>query len=184
MEKQQELFENMRNKKEKIENLKEHYFSNFDKIIAEFGNLDSKILILGISPVSSHYNSESASCFAFDINLKQTQKSGGILCKTFEQLGINIEEVLWDNIFKTPEEMLTDDSRNAALKYMKEFIKLINPKLIICLGNSCQTAINKVIIDKNIRIVKVLHPAAHLRGFYSFEEYVKNWERLKLGEIK
>jgi len=52
------------------------------------------------------------------------------------------------------------------------------------LGNSCQTAINKVIIDKNIRIVKVLHPAAHLRGFYSFEEYVKNWERLKLGEIK
>ena len=182
MDEQTSLVVNTKSKRELVDELKTLYFSNFSKIISDFGSLDSKILILGISPVKTHYDSFSKSCFSFDTNLKQTVKSGGVLCKTFDRLGINIDSVLWDNVYKVPEEMLTEESKDAAIKYITEFIKIINPKIIVCLGNDCMTIINRLTIDSKILIKKVLHPGACVRGFYTINESFHNWKRLNLQE--
>ena len=180
MESQKSLFTNNKNKREMIDKSKNFLFSNYSKIISEFGNLDSKILILGISPVESHYNSESNSCFAFDISTSQTEKSGGVLCKTFDRLGIKIDEVLWDNLYKTPESLLDESSKMIARRYMENFISIINPVIIICLGNDCETIVRKLRINENVIIRKVLHPGAVLRNFYTLQEYYVNWARLNL----
>ena len=182
MKEQKALELETRTKQERIEQLKKKYFSNFSKIISEFGNLNSKILILGISPVLTHYSSSSHACFAFDINTNQTEKSGGILCKTLQKLSFIPEELLFDNIYKVPENNLTYYTKKLSYEYMQSFIKIIQPKIIVCLGNDTETVVNKLQINDNIVVKKCLHPGAHLRGFYTFEEYLRNWQRLNLRE--
>jgi len=183
MDEQKSLFPDVKSRGERIFELKEYYFTDEVKIIADFGDYDSKILILGISPVQTHYASNSKSCFAFDISTEQTERSGGVLCRVFERLGIRVEDVLWDNIYKFPLELLDEAAKENNIKYIEEFIKIIKPTMIIVLGNDCESVVNKLKIDNSIKIRKVMHPAVVCRGFYTFEEYYKNWERLSVGDL-
>ena len=182
MEQQKELMNNTQSKKSRIDFLKFQSFSNYSKIISEYGNYESKVLILGISPTKDHYGSDSFSSFAFDINLNQTQKSVGVICKVFARLGLNISDFFWDNIYKVPEDMLTNESKITHINYLKSFIQIINPKLIVCLGTECETIVNSLKLKVDIRVKKCYHPGAHLRGYYDFDEYCLNWKRLNLEE--
>jgi len=167
---------------ELIEELKENVFKDGNKIIFEYGNYDSKIMIFGISPTEKHYNSDSNCVFAFDKNLKQTDYSGGVLCKLFSELNIKIYDIFWDNIYKVPENILTEKTKKLNIEYIKKIIDIMKPKIIICLGNNSESVIHKLQLEKNIKIIKVFHPATVIRGFYSQEEYNKMWEQLNLLE--
>ena len=167
---------------EQIEDLKETMFKDFNKIIFEYGNYDSKIIILGISPVEKHYNSDSNCVFAFDKDLHQTNFSGGVLCKLFSELGINIYDVFWDNIYKIPEDMLTEETKKLNIEYIQRIIEIMKPEIIVCLGNNSESVIHKLQLEKSIKTRKIFHPATVVRGFYSQEEYNKMWKKLNLLE--
>ncbi|WP_432405296.1 uracil-DNA glycosylase [Wukongibacter sp. M2B1] len=103
--------------------------------------------------------------------------AGQLLTKAIEGIGFKREEVYIANIVKcrppnnrNPQE----DEMQACIPYLRWQVKLIKPKIIVCLGSIAA----KNIIDKNLRItrqrgqwvekkgVKILptfHPAALLR---------------------
>jgi len=176
MEEQTQLIKSNTTNEEQISELQDEMFKHYHKIIHEYGDYNSKIMILGISPVNKHYNSDSNCVFAFDKSINQTSYSGGVLCKVFKELGIEIYDVFFDNIFKVPENKIIN--RDVHINYMKKIIEIMNPKIIICLGTTCFNLVDK--FPMNITIKKIVHPAAILRNFYSQEEYLNTWKKLNL----
>lgn len=125
--------------------------------------------------------------------------AGMLLTKAIEAIGLKREEVFIANIVKcrppgnrNPQE----DEMKACIPYLRWQVKLIQPKIIVCLGSIA----GKNIIDKNLRITRqrgkwvekkgykimpTFHPAAILRDenkkrpfWEDFKEIKKEYENM------
>lgn len=125
--------------------------------------------------------------------------AGMLLTKAIEAIGLKREEVFIANIVKcrppgnrNPQE----DEMKACIPYLRWQVKLIQPKIIVCLGSIA----GKNIIDKNLRITRqrgkwvekkgykimpTFHPAAILRDenkkrpfWEDFKEIKKEYENI------
>ena len=172
-------------KSSKEEQLKE-LFSNLDmysKIIVGFGNINSKIMFLGIAPMQSHMDSSSKSCFKFDEDVEVNAKSGAVLIKVFKKLNLKIEDYFWDNIFKIPIEKVTN--RQLFCDIMGREIDILKPDMIITLGNECYNIVKSLDINVNIICKKIIHPGFLLRGGITFDRYLEGCQGiLKQNGIK
>ena len=84
MEKQDILFRESKEFRLQRLNLKYKY----KKILKHFGNINSKVMILGLEPVMKHYESDSEVCFMFeDLNLSPAKK------EIFEAIRKNFPEL-------------------------------------------------------------------------------------------
>ena len=170
------------NKKSLLNNLFQE-FSNtnmISKLVTYFGNLKSKVLILGIAPALDHYRSNSKSVFCFDINnFEHTNKSGSVILKIFKDLKLNKDNYLFENIFKAPWENMDCITQTKHLDLLKKEIQIINPLRIICLGNVVYSNIISLGLSNAITISKLLHPAFILRKNWSnYESYLEQWRVL------
>ena len=121
--------------------------------------------------------------------------AGQLLTKAIEGIGFNRDEVYIANIVKCRPPNNRNpikEEMDACIDYLRWQVKIINPKIIVCLGSIA----SKNIIDENIRITKdrgkftrrkgiwllpTFHPSAVLR-----DETKKNpfWNDFKLLKKK
>lgn len=119
--------------------------------------------------------------------------AGQLLTKAIEAIGLKREEVFIANIVKcrppnnrNPKE----DEIEACIPYLRWQVKLINPKIIVCLGSISA----RNIIDKNLKITRqrgrwidkkgykilpIFHPAALLRDESKKRPFWKDFKELK-----
>ena len=65
----------------------------YERIIKYFGNPNSRVFILGESPVFNHLKSESNSIFALDDEtFNQKGHSGEVILKVFKDLELNYKD--------------------------------------------------------------------------------------------
>ena len=169
------------NDKSKEELLRDLYckrLSNYSKIITYFGNVNSKIMILGLAPVQEHLDSDSKSAFKFDLSLQQETKSGSIIIKVFKELDLDIKDYFWNNCYKIPIEIAakTQEQKIIFQKLLEDEIEIIEPDTIICLGTVSFDFVKSLDIDVNINIKYIMHPAYVLRGGITISNYVNYWK--------
>lgn len=119
--------------------------------------------------------------------------AGKLLTKAIEAIGFKREEVYIANIVKcrppnnrNPKE----DEMETCIPYLRWQVKLIKPKIIVCLGSIAA----KNIIDKNLRITKergkwiekkgcmilpTFHPAALLRDEGKKRPFWEDFKKIK-----
>ena len=149
----------------------------YNKLITFFGNVESKVMIIGLAPVQSHIDSDSKSCFKFDIDLNQDNKSGGVLIKIFKEFNLKITDFFWNNVYKIPIESITEYTEYTIFhEILEKEISLINPTKIICLGSDSFKVVKNLNIGVNINIIKVFHPAYLLRNAITFDEMLINYK--------
>ncbi|MBI5051000.1 MAG: uracil-DNA glycosylase [Nitrospirae bacterium] len=104
--------------------------------------------------------------------------AGKLLTRLIEKMGFKREQVYIANIVKCRPPMNRDpeeDEMNACMPFVEEQIRMINPKIIMCLGRiAAQSLLNtKVPISrlrgtfydyKNIPVMPTFHPAYLLRN--------------------
>ncbi|WP_053955163.1 uracil-DNA glycosylase [Inediibacterium massiliense] len=126
--------------------------------------------------------------------------AGELLTKAIEGIGMKRDEVYIANIVKCRppnNRNPQDDEMKRCIPYLRWQVKIINPKIIVCLGSISA----KNIIDPDLRITKergkwyfkkgiwimpTFHPSAVLRDelkkrpfWEDFKEIHKKWEELK-----
>lgn len=118
-------------------------------------------------------------------------RSGQLLTKTIESLGLKREDVYISNIVKRrpPENRDPLPSEIEAYKpYLKEQIEIINPKIIVTLGRFSMNYFiptakisrdqGKIFKVDNYLIIPMFHPAAALRGTTSLNQFQKSFKKL------
>ncbi|PKM91854.1 hypothetical protein CVU82_01250 [Candidatus Falkowbacteria bacterium HGW-Falkowbacteria-1] len=118
-------------------------------------------------------------------------RSGQLLTKTIESLGLKREDVYISNIVKRrpPENRDPLSEEIEAYKpYLKEQIEIIKPKIIVTLGRfSMNYFIEKAKISKDqgktfkvgdYLIVPMFHPAAALRGTTVLNQFQESFKKL------
>lgn len=116
-------------------------------------------------------------------------RSGMLLRRTLSSLGMN---VFIANVVKCrpPQNRKPTPAESETCKpYLLEQIKIINPKVIILLGNTALEAIlgetgittlrGKIIEKDGIKYIPTFHPAAVLRDMKRIEEFKKDLELAK-----
>lgn len=118
-------------------------------------------------------------------------RSGQLLTKTIESLGLKREDVYISNIVKRrpPENRDPLPSEIEAYKpYLKEQIEIINPKIIVTLGRFSMNYFiptakisrdqGKIFKVDNYLIIPMFHPAAALRGTTTLNQFQKSFKKL------
>jgi len=118
-------------------------------------------------------------------------RSGQLLTKTIESLGLKREDVYISNIVKKrpPENRDPLPSEIEAYKpYLKEQIEIINPKIIVTLGRFSMNYFiptakisrdqGKIFKVDNYLIIPMFHPAAALRGTTTLNQFQKSFKKL------
>ncbi|MEK6884209.1 MAG: uracil-DNA glycosylase family protein [Nanoarchaeota archaeon] len=151
--------------------------NQYSKIIRYYGNVNSKIFILGEAPVSVHLNSTSKCVFAFDDeSYDKKGRSGEVILKVFSDLNVKISDYFFDNAFKIPTEDLTEDEIQVHIDLLIKEINIVSPNKIICLGNDVFNIVKDLNLDYNI--VKLQHPAYIIRNNYTnYAEYLEAWRK-------
>lgn len=170
------------NKQQNLELLFNKYF-NTKRIIKYFGNINSNIMILAESPVQNHLKSSSNSIFALDDEtFNQSGHSGSVILRIFKDLNLDYRNFFFDNVFKLPIETLSIEEKINQLNLLIQEIKIISPKLIICLGENTYSYLNN--LNLNYKIKKLQHPAYIIRKhFTNYNEYLNKW-RVILDEYR
>lgn len=155
---------------------------NRNKIVFGQGNNNADLMIIGECPGSDEDNQGVAF----------VGKSGILMEKAFEGLGIKREDVFLTNVVKckTPSNRTPDDSEcNSCLDYLRNQVVLVKPKTIVLLGNTALKSIlgkeysitnvrGKWIEKKGIMYMPTWHPAALLRDE---EKKIEFWNDLKMA---
>lgn len=118
-------------------------------------------------------------------------RSGQLLTKTIESLGLKREDVYISNIVKKrpPENRDPLPSEIEAYKpYLKEQIEIIGPKIIVTLGRFSMNYFiptakisrdqGKIFKVDNYLIIPMFHPAAALRGTTTLNQFQKSFKKL------
>lgn len=147
------------------------------------GNPDADIMFIGEGPGRE----EDLRGLAF------VGAAGQLLTKAIEAIGFKREEVFIANIVKcrppnnrNPQE----DEMQACIPYLRWQVKLINPKIIVCLGSiSAKNIIAKNLkitrqrgqwIDKKgYKILPTFHPAALLRDESKKRPFWEDFKQVK-----
>ena len=124
-------------------------------------------------------------------------RAGKLMNMAFDMLGIKREEVYIANIVKCRPPKNRDpekDEQEACIGWLRNQVKLINPKIIVCLGRIAAMKIIKpdmkitkehgIFFKKgDILMMATLHPAALLRNPnnkpQAFEDYLKLRDKLE-----
>lgn len=177
-DKKQELFNNLYLK---IKNCKKcHLWKTRLNSVPGEGNINTKLIFVGEGP--GYEEDHQGRPFV--------GRAGELLTKIITAMGFNREEVYITNIVKChpmqiPNPELRGNDRppneeeiNSCLPYLEEQIKIIQPKVICCLGSVSATVLTKNDLpiselrgkmfkyynDESILIVPTYHPAALLRN--------------------
>lgn len=167
------------------------------KIVVGQGNVDSKILLMGESPGK----------FEDEQGLPFVGKSGQLLNEVFRMLEINRNDLYISNVnhcracTNNKDRPPTEEEMNACQKYTNNILKIVNPEIIVALGNTPlnfffpkSQGITKIHgIEKNYKNFKVLpvyHPSFVLRngginsqkGKEFLEDFKKMKDKWKLEE--
>ena len=156
-------------------------------VVFGVGNPDADIMFIGEGPGAD----EDEQGIPF------VGKAGKLMNQAFKGLGINRDDVYIANIVKCrPPNNRTPlkEEATACLDYLRNQVILINPKIIVLLGNTALKNIlgeeygitkcrGKWIIKKDIKYMPTFHPAALLRDE---SKKIDFWNDLKLviEEIK
>lgn len=118
-------------------------------------------------------------------------RSGQLLTKTIESLGLKREDVYISNIVKRrpPENRDPLPFEIEAYKpYLKEQIEIIGPKIIVTLGRFSMNYFiptakisrdqGKIFKVDNYLIIPMFHPAAALRGTTTLNQFQKSFKKL------
>ena len=153
---------------------------NKKNVVIGTGNKTATIMFIGEGPGAD----EDAQGIPF------VGKAGKLMNMAFEGVGIKREEVYIANIVKcrppsnrNPEK----DEADACIEYLKSQIKLVNPQIIVLLGNVALKNIlgeqygitstrGKWIEKDGIKYLPTFHPAALLRDE---DKKIYFWEDLK-----
>lgn len=120
-------------------------------------------------------------------------RSGQLLTKTIESLGLKREDVYISNIVKRrpPENRDPFPAEIEAYKpYLKKQIEIIKPKIIVTLGRFSMNYFlptakisrdqGKIFKVDDFLIVPMFHPAAALRGTAVLNQFRKSFKKLPL----
>ena len=155
--------------------------TNRKNVVFGVGNPNADIMFIGEGPGAD----EDEQGIPF------VGKAGKLMNQAFKGLGINRDEVYIANIVKCrPPNNRTPlkEEVNACLNYLRNQVILINPKIIVLLGNTAlknilgeEYGITKVrgkwIVKKDIKYMPTFHPAALLRDE---SKKIDFWNDLKL----
>jgi len=181
---QQKLFKKTNeDKRGKLSSLLNEFMqdNHYSKIIKYFGNLNSKTLILGESPVQNHVsNPKSQCCFCFDINSTEVvdNLSGSVLIKVFKELGLSIKDYFWANVYQLPIESLSKEEKELHEKLLINIINTLDISRIIVLGRNAESVIKR--LDLDITVDFIYHPGYCVRNSNYYSRYKMMWESLKL----
>jgi DNA polymerase len=131
------------------------HLSRTNTVMGE-GNLESRIMFIGEAPGAD----EDRSGRPF------VGKAGQLLDKALNALDFYRDKNYYiSNICKCRPEnnrIPTDDEAKACLPYLRSQIRILKPRIIVCLG----TTSVKYIIDKNARITSIRGKWIERKGYY------------------
>ena len=172
--------------KEKIENIEDcDLKKNASKIVFADGNIDSPIMIVGEGP--GQKEDESGKPFVGD--------AGNLLNKMLKAINIERNKIYITNVvnFRPPNNRKPEPNEiNRYSGFLKEHISIIDPKILILMGNTAMEALlggNKkiskergqwkevIIKNKNYKTIVTFHPAYLLR---KPDQKKFSWEDLKI----
>jgi len=150
------------------------------------GNKNAKILIVGLSP-SYHrcLTAKELHPFNFKTQIQENVGSGKIMYDCMRKCNINFDDVYITNLFKCSfledKNNYTSDHLNNCIKFLKEEIETINPKIIILLGKSVSKYFrqSEILKEKNIRTFDLFHPAYIQRNYSMLNKYLEQWKNIE-----
>jgi len=172
--------------KSKIENIENcDLKKNASKIVFADGNIESPIMIVGDSP--GQEEDELGKPFVGD--------AGNLLNKMLKAINIERNKIYITNVvnYRPPNNRKPEPNEiNRYSEFLKEHISIINPKILILMGNTAMEAIfgsNKkisqergqwkevIIKQKNYQTIVTFHPAYLFR---KPDQKKFSWEDLKI----
>mgnify|MGYP001203042982 FL=1 len=135
---------NLDNLKKMIANIKNcELKKNAKNIVFADGNPEAKIMFIGEGPGAN----EDQEGIPF------VGRAGILLDKMLASINLNRENVYITNVvnYRPPENRKpTDEEINRYLPYLKKHIEIINPKILVLLGNTSMNALidNEIVISK------------------------------------
>ncbi|MCG8484293.1 MAG: uracil-DNA glycosylase [Clostridia bacterium] len=119
--------------------------------------------------------------------------AGKLLTKALEQINITRDDVYIANIVKCRPPNNRNplkEEMNACIEYLRYQVKLIKPKIIVCLGSIASKNIidedfkitkerGRWILKKDIWILPTFHPAAVLRDVNKEKSFFDDFEEIK-----
>lgn len=147
------------------------------------GNKEASLMFVGEAPGAS----EDAQGIPF------VGKAGKLLDKYLSAVGISRDEVYIANILKCRPPQNRDpqeNEENACMDHLREQIRLINPKIIVCLGRISAMRLikpefritsehGKWFKKGNFKICAVYHPSALLRDVTKREDMLRDFVEIK-----
>ena len=156
-----------------------------DKYVVGEGNLDAKIMFVGEGPGRDENK----------MGRPFVGRAGQLLDKILESVDIKREDIYITNVVKCwppKNRNPKPDEIKACFPYLTSQISLINPKVIVTMGNFATklllnkskkgiTALRGNVFDwvGGIKIVPMFHPSYLLRN-YTVEARKATWEDIKL----
>ena len=162
------MYDNWEQLEESIKGCKKcKLFVNRKNIVFGCGNKTADIMLIGEGPGADEDNQ----------GLPFVGKAGQLMNKAFDGLGINRDDLYIANIVKCrpPSNRVPEqEEAHACLDYLRNQVILVNPQIIVLLGNtalkniignekSITTCRGKWIEKKGILYMPTWHPAALLR---------------------
>jgi len=132
------------------------------------GNIDSRVMILGEAPSPNRKSFENFS-----------EKSKDIVDMILHELTLNRKDVYMTNSIKCSPPRGETRTRvlmlTVCLMYLRREVELIDPRVIIALGNTAKKAVDALKNERICRatILTLPHPMNVIYGSISLEEYLK-----------
>jgi len=166
-------------------------WKNRNKLVFGEGPPDARIMLIGLGP-GYHEDREGRPFVG---------AAGKFLNKLLDSVGLKREEVYITNVVKCylPENKVTDEEVKACTPYLDKQIELIDPEIIIALGNTAAEYLSKKYrfqftsmekmhgqvlristISKEVKIILMYHPAAGLRNPPLRSVIEDDWRKLSL----
>ncbi len=182
LENSKSKLELLKNKIEKIQNC--DLKNNASKIVFGDGNIQSPIMIIGEGPGKKE--DELGKPFVGD--------AGNLLNKMLDAINIKREKIYITNVvnYRPPNNRKPEPAEiNRYSEFLKEHISIINPKILILMGNTAMESLlgkNKtiskergqwkklIVKEKNYKAIITFHPAYLLR---KPDQKKFSWEDLK-----
>ena len=182
LENSKSKLELLKNKIEKIQNC--DLKNNASKIVFGDGNIQSSIMIIGEGPGKKE--DELGKPFVGD--------AGNLLNKMLDAINIQREKIYITNVvnYRPPNDRKLEPAEiNKYSEFLKEHISIINPKILILMGNTAMESLlgkNKtiskergqwkklIVKEKNYKTIITFHPTYLLR---KPDQKKFSWEDLK-----
>lgn len=166
-------------------------WENRNKPVFGEGPTDAKIMLIGLGP---GYNEDRE-------GRPFVGAAGKFLNRLLDSVGLKREEIYITNIVKCylPENKVTDEEVKACTPYLDKQIEVIDPEIIVGLGNTAAEYLSKKYrfqftsmekmhgqvlristISKEVKIALMYHPAAGLRNPPLRSVIEDDWRKLSL----